>query len=139
MSAASSLCPLRRPMAGTTPGHAPLVALLAHVAPNQATDPVAGNRVEDVLLLLRVRADVDPVHPDLENRRREAPLVVEPHSVTIRFKTRRPLSSQAFSMISRFRVPTPCAIRTVWFVPSRPSSCLSLCTRKIGRTSCRET
>src|SRR5207247_7522537 len=93
MAAASSLRPLRRPMAGTTPGHAPLVALLDHVAANQATDPVAGDRVEDVLLLLRVRADVDPVHPDLEDRRREAPLVVEPHSVTIRFKMLSHLSS----------------------------------------------
>src|SRR5207245_10467748 len=59
MSAASSLCPLRRPMAGTTPGHAPLVALLDHVAANQATDPVAGDRVVDVVLLLRGRAVVD--------------------------------------------------------------------------------
>src|SRR5437870_10471286 len=72
VAAAPSLRALRRPMAGTTPGHAPLVALLDHIAANQAADPVAGNRVEDVLLLLRVRADVDPVHPDLENRRRRS-------------------------------------------------------------------
>src|SRR5207245_9932960 len=112
MATAPSLRPLRRPMAGTTPGHAPFVALLDHIASNQATDPVAGDRVEDVLLLLRVRADVDPVHSDLEDRRREAPLVVEPHSVTIRFRMRRPSSSQAFPMISRFRVPTPWSIRS---------------------------
>src|SRR5438093_12924721 len=130
MAAAPSLRPLRRPMARTTPGDAPPVALVDHVAANQATDPVAGDRVHDVLLLLRVRADVDPVHPDLEDRRREAPLVVEPHSVTIRFKMRRPLSSQAFSMVSRFRVPTPCAIHTSCFVPSRPYGSLSLVSRR---------
>src|SRR5439155_7651787 len=103
--------------------------LLDDVLSDEVPDPIAGNRVEDVVLDLRVRGDPHAVDSDAQDRRGEAPLVVEPHSVTIRFSTRRPFSSLAFSMISRFRVPTACPIRTACFDASRPSSWCSLCTR----------
>src|SRR5207245_1061704 len=103
--------------------------LLDDVLPDEIANAVPRDRVEDVVLHLRVRGDPDAVDPDAEDRCREAPLVIEPHSVTIRFSTRRPFSSQAFSIISRFRVPTACPIRTACFAASRPSSWCSLCTR----------
>src|SRR5438128_1993206 len=121
--------PLRGSVAGPTAGDALHGPLLDDVLPDEIANPVPGDRVEDVVLDLRVGRDPDPVDADAQDRRRQAPLIVEPHSVTIRFRTRSPFSSHVFSISSRLRVPTAWAMRTACFAASRPSSCRSLCTR----------
>src|SRR5213592_2897485 len=104
---ASAFRALGRSVASPPAGDAALGPLLDHIPADERADPIARDRVEDVLLLLRVRANVHPVQPDLEDRGGESTLIVKPHSVTIRLRMRSLLSSQAFSISSRFRVPTP--------------------------------
>src|SRR3972149_4824925 len=104
-------------------------ALRDHVPPDQVANLLARDRVENVLLLRGVRRDAHAVLPDAEDQGGGAPLVVKTHLVPLRFRTRISRSSHAFSIRSRFRVPTPWAMRTAWRAGSIPSISPRLWTR----------
>src|SRR5207244_9588609 len=81
--------PLRGSVAGPTAGDALHGPLLDDVLPDEIANPVPGDRVEDVVLDLRVGRDPDAVDADAQDGRRQGRLIVVAHSVTIRFRTGR--------------------------------------------------